>query len=400
MAVFRAPLPPLLIQVLVCFFLSRTQGYTSNKPPFLTHQDLCGVWKLSQSNSDKEVVLRLNDDGTFDPYSQIPTKETETLCRGGCWEYRDQTLLLAADRPPQPTPEAKDTLLVGKLEVQVSESLTESEEPLLTEDDAATAPPEVELDVHLTIPHGEISTGKFMYPKKHKEFFEEPILFQRNSIGTFHMNQLLGNLNARLKSEREAEQHKPQAKFHKNDFYNRTFYLTATPHPVNPAYAAQDLYYDKDKAMMDIRILPITFCPNNTFAAIGTEKILRGRYGMCGEERDRLWFQVSLFGAGRSAPGSVYSEGRLLSKDDQRGYVGPIQAYPNQRNETIFFVDGLFYYGEDLKNPRKTRSWGSFTLQETDDNDADDDEEKEEEEDAVDGNSKIAKWEDEEEAFQ
>ena len=434
----------------VCW-VSVAQGYTSKKPPFLTSQDICGIWKLKliheannrqllssqdslipNTDDDSEgledvIVVRLSEDGTFDHHTSPKREENEAeplppenesqhlqhiLGRGGCWEYRDQCLVLAANRPKNASPaEVKDTLLMGKLLVHVSERLMESdgtsplddedmppkENSLASKNEAASEDNNIDIDVHLSIPQGQISTGKFFYPKKHAAFFDEPMLFQPFNTGTFHMNQLLGNLNARLKSERDATKAEPVAKFHKRDFYNRTYYLTDTPHPVNQGYAAQDLYYDETKAMLDIRVMPITFYPNNTFSAIGTEKILRGRYGIMGEKRDSLWFQVSLFGAGRSAPGSVFSEGKLLSQDDRRGYVGRIQAYPNRHNQTTYFVNGEFYYGTDFKRARKPNSMGTFTLQEMDD---DADEEQDENNDLnKDGNTDRA-WDDAEDAFQ
>jgi len=60
-----------------------------------------------------------------------------------------------------------------------------------------------EIDVHLSIAEGNISIGKFTYPRKHKAFFDDPMLFRKSSIGSFSASQVLGNLNARLKSERE-----------------------------------------------------------------------------------------------------------------------------------------------------------------------------------------------------
>ena len=98
--------------------------------------------------------------------------------------------------------------------------------------------------------------GKFLYPRKHAAFFEQPMLFQPATIGTFSLTQLLGNLNTRLQKQkqkqREAARKAKDApelkKFHKKDFYNRTFYVTATPHPVHQGYAAQDIHYDESTA--------------------------------------------------------------------------------------------------------------------------------------------------------
>jgi len=389
------------------FVVAQVQGYTSKKPPFLTSRDMCGIWRLkidplqqrddndrlldkmpTNTNQEVEFALRLNEDGTFDPYTTMDDSATtfrmqqlegyqlnmdlqNLIGRGGCWDYRDQCLLLATDRSEKVgSANIKDTVFEGKILAQVSERLNENEGPIERED-SSNDNTITDIDVHLSIPYGRISTGKFFYPNKHSAFFDQPMLFEPSVTGTFCMNQLLGKLNTRIhKEERDkASNTKAAAKYHKRDFYNRTFYLTDTPHPVNPGYAAQDLYYDESKATLDIRVMPITFHPNDTFSTIGSGKILRGRYGITGKERDALWFQVSLFGAGRSAPGSVFSEGKLLSQDDRRGYVGPIQAYSNKHNETTYFVDGEYFYGTDLKRARKPNSMGTFTLQEIDEKD-------------------------------
>ena len=115
---------------------------------------------------------------------------------------------------------------------------------------------------------------------------------------------------------------------------------------------------------------------------------MRGRFGISGDNGDRLWFQVNLFGFGRSAPGSVYSEGRLLSHDDRRGYAGAIQEYQGgANNQTMYFVDGEFYYGTDLKRANKAHSWGTFSLQEMHDDEEEDEEDDDEESDDEIGNS-------------
>lgn len=54
---------------------------------------------------------------------------------------------------------------------------------------------------------------------------------------------------------------------------------------------------------LDVRVLPVEFHGNRTFTAKEVNKILRGRFQVKnykGGTKDRL------FGAGRSAPGSVY----------------------------------------------------------------------------------------------
>ena len=527
---------PLVVWIIILLATSSmlaVHSYSSQKPPFLRKQDMVGIWKLAlprtpssspssntksnnnivaegynaESDDHKEIVLRLNDDGTFDPYggtsrrSSLEPKlkatstsnsasrnEMENILwqrllatlggTSGCWEYEDKTLTLAVDRPTTTTTttalaggsDSYDTVLQGSIQVQVSEQLDDNEAKIVDnniddhspdrtgeENDNPAASPKNNIDVHLSIPNGRVSIGKYMYPKTHRAFFDEPMLHRQTPVGIFAMKQVLGNLNTRLSKEQDDKINggasKSRKKYHKKDFYGRTFYLTAMPHKVNPSYAANDKHYDEDKAMHDVRVMPITFHSNNTFSAIGAEKILRGRYGIIagsnadtissssGDEDslgseiapDRLWFQVSLFGAGRSAPGSVFSEGRLLSHDDRRGYVGPILEYITEApqlaeladmdpeairsgsgNQTLtsFFVEGEYFYGTDLKRAIKPNSMGTFSLQEIahpsnetdmlEDVDDDDEEELnlEKKGDGVKGSDSSIDWNDAEDAFQ
>ena len=128
--------------------------------------------------------------------------------------------------------------------------------------------------------------------------------------------------------------------------------------------AEKDKRYDESKHMHDIRVLPITFHANNTFSIEGVDKILRGRYGICGEERDSIWFQVSLFGAGRSVSGSVYSEGRGMTHDDRRGYKGAIQKYEKD-GRTLFHIQGEVYYGNEMGLRKRPLPMEEFSMQET-----------------------------------
>jgi hypothetical protein len=383
--------------------------------PFLRRQDMAGVWRLTRrrsllptarisssterirSEEDADIVLRLNEDGTFDRYktSSSNMKENDdesegaddelrlVLGRGGSWEYQDQTLFLAADRPTDDGNSLKvhDTVLTGKLEAQMTQRLTEQ---ILDQDKPNEHKKEttsLDHDVHLSIPNGEVSIGKFMYPKKHKAFFDDPMLFHRTIIGTFQLSQLLGNLNARLEKDREEEKdtHKI-VKFHKKDLHGRKFFLTSTPLKVNPHYAAKDKNYDEDKEMFDLRVMAITFHANNTFSTEGSGKVLRGRFGISGDERHKLWFQVSLFGAGRSAPGSVYSEGQTLSHEDRRGYRGVVQEYEQNNQTRMFILKGSVFYGNDMGLQKRPPLAATFSMQEViakeDDNHDDEDEDE------------------------
>ena len=290
--------------------------------PFIRKEDMTGVWKLTHpklsfpttfkvkefgekpklkssndyDDSGDEIVLRLNDDGTFDQYATAESEDDDhsfptyslqgVLSRGGVWEFRDSNLILAPDRPQDATnlgTKVHDTLLAGPLKVDVSECMQTGLKPIAEPDEIVESvsssnddhetfskpntsenassggsdPPDI--DVHLSIPSGSVKMGKFMYPRRHKAFFDDPMLFPDSSIGTFAMKQVLGNLNARLKREEQEEANKKPPKFDRSNFYDRRFYLTATPHAVNPSLAAQDKHYDEDKAILDVRVMPITF---------------------------------------------------------------------------------------------------------------------------------------------
>jgi hypothetical protein len=388
--------------------------------PFLKRKDMVGIWKVcmkakynrpfpnpselykeklgvSLAGYEEEVVVRLNDDGTFDPYT-LPlddadmehetidsTKVSEKhlhhlLGLGGVWEYRDHDLLLAAHRPQNADPlRIKDMLFRGKPEAETLSYMMDMDTSVLPDSVIDTLN-----DIQLTIPQGQIISGKFLYPPKHSQFFEEPVLIRSNIRAFFFMKQQLGHMNAEIKKPKTLEE-VPDWKFQPSDFYNRTFYLAASEHPVAEQHILEDKHCNpEENPVLDVRVLEVTFFPNNTFAALGTEKILRGKFGITGRKGDHLWLQVSIFGAGRSVSGSVYSEGRLVDQQDKRGYLGPIVAYPNSQNETVHHIYGDFYQGMyDLEKVQKHQSDGTFVLQEVkeceidfddDDNDLDEEE--------------------------
>lgn len=126
---------------------------------------------------------------------------------------------------------------------------------------------------------------------------------------------------------------------------------------------------------------------------------------MIGKKCDQIWMQVLRFGFGRSVSGSVYSEGRTLTKDDEKAYWGKIEYEEekddNQSGETTenssnptastdetmedtekrLIVKGTVMFGYGLE-PTPV---GKFVLTETnsveeDDLDEDDEEDDEEEE--------------------
>ena len=88
-----------------------------------------------------------------------------------------------------------------------------------------------------------------------------------------------------------------------------------------------------DSPVHNIRVLEVKFFANNTFATIGGmggSAILRGRFSVTGREKNHIWMQVLRFGFGRSVSGSVFSEGKSLTKDDEKAYWGKIEYDGNQ----------------------------------------------------------------------
>jgi hypothetical protein len=112
--------------------------------------------------------------------------------------------------------------------------------------------------------------------------------------------------------------------------------------------------------------MPIQFFSNNTFQALAMNKILRGRFRI--NRNGKLSFDVSLFGSGRSAPGSVLSEGLGLTHEDKRSYLGLIQE-----SDDRIFVDGSVVFGSDLGSDATTtrpEPAGMFLLTETKNDDS------------------------------
>ena len=215
---------------------------------------------------------------------------------------------------------------------------------------SAAGSKKIKFDTYLSVPRGSIHFGKFMYPKHHPSFFDQP-MFQPMKMGNFALHQILGNLNAANPTDESLM----IEKFQRSDFYNRTFLLTS--HPLRQLSSSNndkrgekrwsikynDYVYDapsssKSKSNQNspipdatptsaVRVLQIVFHRNNTFSTtggLGNAAILRGKFDIIGQDRDHLWMQVIRFGFGRSVSGSVYSEGPMLSHEDVKAYWGKI----------------------------------------------------------------------------
>jgi hypothetical protein len=347
----------------------------------------------SPSSNEDFILLKLNSDGSF---RQCSEGYQEGSWISGRWNLKDRCdycpnannkaynpndkllLLLALDRQyygPQ-----HDILLEGTLSLACCDKLQRSSSSSLTLS-------------------GCVRVGKFMYPKRHPLFFDTPIVATRsNETGTsFTMEQAIASSSVRASGStmtrtkaavttQDDTIQQPHRLYRTSDFCGGTFFLTIEPLPQRLTTRQQPWHRDDrtpEQLAVDIRAMPIEFYANNTFQAWGINKILRGRFGVLAPSEQQpdstqpqLWFQVSLFGAGRSAPGSVYSEGLGLVHEDKRLYIGEITESTVQGR---LFVSGIVTYGSDLGSDARPEPVGRFQLLQTSDaafsNALDDDEE-------------------------
>lgn len=261
-----------------------------------------------------------------------------------------------------------------------------------------------------------MNVGRFTYPQRHPSFFEAP-MFNPRASGKFELKQVLGTLN----TQQQKDNDQLEERFSESDFYGKTFLLTSHPIPkFQPKGNVRwSIKYNKfvedpppkskkqkhEETMMDqpiykIRVLEMEFFANNTFATIGGigSDILRGKFSVIGNEKDHIWMQIILFGFGRSVSGSVFSEGKSLTKDDERAYWGKIEyedekstkdieysnisnpkvdaSEPDQKPDRKLIIKGSVLFGYGLE-PMPV---GKFVLAETTSEKIDslDDEEEEE----------------------
>lgn len=208
---------------------------------------------------------------------------------------------------------------------------------------------------------GHVLKGKYLHPRGHTSFFDPPLLASPETIGPFHMEQSLSTysiLGDRL--DKDDLHQDPTTTIIRNlDFHGKKFVLA-----VEPLKQSKSKNEQTQNQPVDIRSMPVTFFVNNTFAAMGVNKILRGRFQVQKAEEDgyELSMQVSLFGAGRSAPGSVYSEGTGLSHEDERTYVGTIQQQVLDNTRTLLYVQGTVFFGTDLGEDARPEPVAMFYL--------------------------------------
>jgi len=230
-----------------------------------------------------EIFIKLKDDQTFEQCTsllfsdgeesetmeerlaaEILKRERESFAWKGTWDFVDGKLILAADRPEKKpffiydeeenmdkdgNWKSDDTILVGKVSVHSEQSLADNpamEKRQMLSDDSDSnsqqiakqenssqkqAPNKQSIDVYLSVPKGKIKTGKFMYPKNHPSFFEQPI-FNPRSMGNFELKQILGDYNAGVTGANpNGDDDNMVELFRKDDLVGKRFYLSTYPLP-------------------------------------------------------------------------------------------------------------------------------------------------------------------------
>jgi len=220
----------------------------------------------------------------------------------GQWEYVDGKLLLAADRPKNKQAAGEttsslsslDMLLEGKVEI------------------AETNFQEENMKVHLSVPLGSVKLGKFMYPKTHPSFFDNPMV-KATPACAIQLQQVLTKTVERPKALVFTD------KFRREDLAGKRFMLITKPLPIHdndPVYKTPyaERMTEDEKVEEDIeetQAMEVLLHRNYTFEwkvrkGISKGTILRGHWDITGELRDQFWMKVSRFGFGRSVSGSTF----------------------------------------------------------------------------------------------
>mmetsp|Transcript_35142 Transcript_35142/g.51606 ORF Transcript_35142/g.51606 Transcript_35142/m.51606 type:complete len:559 (+) Transcript_35142:56-1732(+) len=321
----------------------------------------------------EDLLLKLCEDGSFVQYasdvafnhdddddgdntiaeSSILGEESEVM--KGTWDFMDGKLILATDRPANADArKVHDTVFTGKV-IAKEENLApksdsndsnatisnkKSEAPTSSKDGERSRGNHMTI---LTVPKGKIKIGRFMYPKKHPSFFDEPI-FDPTRTGSFELRQVLGNTPKSTNGWWD-EQDDQVEKFKKKELFGKRFFLTS--HPIGftkknkPRWSRSLKRYVEDPVPINenekfnIRVMELELFSNSTFstmAGLGSSTVLRGRWDIIGKERDQLWMQIWRFGFGRSVQGSTFSEGKGLTHNDEKTYWGHIRRQ-NVENE-------------------------------------------------------------------
>jgi hypothetical protein len=226
----------------------RAKGFTPMKE-FTTHPKQKEEEVVENKQRQTEIFIKLKDDFTFEQCTSLYSDEEEfdsmeehlaadqkrrdraSFAWRGTWDFVEGKLILAADRlkkkpvygDSMEDGSEADTILVGKVSVNAQESM--SDNPTIGEKHRLSSDETKGIDVHLSVPKGKIKTGKFIYPKHHPSFFEQPI-FNPAILGNFELKQILGEFNTKNTEEEEQVE-----LFRKKDLAGRRFYLSVYPLP-------------------------------------------------------------------------------------------------------------------------------------------------------------------------
>lgn len=358
---------------------------------------------FDKENAADDIILLLKEDGKFVQYGSPDDNDGKkqplgtqvidrTSCMGtmtGSWALVDGELILAADRAEDTTnirSESKkhDTILIGQVKATSGKGLEDNPTLLRQLDDrrikdndnvdnnsdekgkenSGKSMQMSKEDVHLSV-SGEISIGKFFYPKTHPNFFEQPMATP-TPTGSFELKQILGSLNTKVDSDED----KLVEKFRKPDLMNKRYFLTSYPMSTKRRQKKQrwSIKYNKyvderakseaekqreereDNAPMQIKSFEVELFANNTFSTITGlgDTILRGKWSIIGKERDHLWMSVFRFGFGRNVSGSTFSEGSHLTHQDEVSYWGEINEVDTAKEEDCIMDDPCKWKGTKI----------------------------------------------------
>lgn len=366
--------PELLSRRLPGIWKLRTNSLPLDQPDIRSQlQDLLREGNNHNNRNDNDIILlKLNADGTF---KQCNEGHIEGKWISGHWKVVEDFQSSSSSSTAKSTTTSTKRKLVLAMNRQYYgpqfDLVLEGCLPTATEGDKGNG----EEEGNSLSLEGNVQKGKYLHPRGHTSFFEPPFLANPESIGPFHMEQSLSAysvLGERLDTDFEDNDNEAPSqvsKIQNADFYGKTFIMTIEPLPQSKT--AQEQTRNQS---VDIRTMPVTFFANNTFAVIGMNKILRGRFQVQPTDSNagnndsfgELSLQVSLFGAGRSAPGSVYSEGMGLSHDDERTYIGAIQRVEQSQSKThdyyLFYVQGTAFFGTDLGDDARPEPVAKFYL--------------------------------------
>jgi hypothetical protein len=119
-------------------------------------------------------------------------------------------------------------------------------EDVKQDSDAASSQQKQSIDVQLSVPKGKIKTGKFMYPKHHPSFFEQPI-FNPQSMGSFELKRVEGN-----KADKDEDE--MIELFCKEDLEGKQYYLSTFPLPTRKKKDKWGDYIEEDEDYVDTTI--------------------------------------------------------------------------------------------------------------------------------------------------